>query len=71
MAFVVKHDTWLKAEADRVAAIIQTPRFWGVKWTPNKLRKALADIGLEYSADQIEQITKEMNTRGIAEDVAD
>jgi hypothetical protein len=71
MAFVVNKATWLKTEGDRVVGIILMPKFWGVKWTHPKLRKALADIGLEYSADEINLLNDEMHTRGIVEDVAD
>jgi hypothetical protein len=58
MAFKVTESTWLKTEGDRVESIIKMPKFWGVKWTHAKLRKALADIG-------------ELHTRGIVEDVPD
>ena len=71
MAFKVNTATWLKTEGDRLAAILVMPKFWGVKWNHPKLRKALADIGLEYSPDEIDLLNDEMHTRGIVEDVAD
>jgi hypothetical protein len=71
MAFKVNAATWLKTEGDRVQSIILSPRHWGVKWTHPKLRKALADIGLEYSVDEINLLNDEMHTRGLVEDVPD
>jgi hypothetical protein len=71
MAFKVTESTWLKTEGDRVESIIKMPKFWGVKWTHAKLRKALADIGLEYSAAEIDLLNGELHTRGIVEDVPD
>ena len=71
MAFKVNTATWLKTEGDRLAAILVLPKFWGVKWTHPKLRKALADIGLEYSPEEINLLNDEMHTRGIVEDVPD
>lgn len=71
MAFKVNQATWLKTEGDRVEALIKMPKFWGVKWTHPKLRKALADLGLEYSVGEINLLNDEMHTRGIVEDVPD
>lgn len=71
MAFKVNQETWLKTEGDRLAAILVLPKFWGQTWNHPKLRKALADIGLNYSVDEINLLNDEMHTRGIVEDVPD
>lgn len=70
MPFKVKHDTWLKTEADRVELLLVMPKFWKRAWTKQSLQKALKDLGLKYSMPEIEEINDELHTRGIVEDTS-
>lgn len=70
MAFKVKHDVWLQNEADRVQGIIFMPKYWHRAWTPQSLKKELADpIGLHYSMSEILKINDELHRRGDVEDI--
>lgn len=69
MAFQVSKATWLKTEGDRLAAILVMPKFWGVVWDHDRLQKALAALGLNYTREQILLLNDELHTRGIVEDV--
>ena len=69
MAFKVTPAKWLEVESARVRDIILMPKFWGVKWTHAKLRKSLADVGLDYSPAEIDVLNDELHTQGIVEDV--
>ncbi len=69
--FSVTHATWLKTEADRLQALILMPKFWNHKWNHKRLQKALDDIGLKYTLEQIAELNDELHTRGIVEDVVE
>ncbi len=69
MAFKVTQAKWLEMESARVREIILMPKFWGEKWNHGKLRKALADIGLNYSAAEIDLLNDALHVQGIVEDV--
>jgi len=71
MAFKVTSAKWLEVELARVSSIILMPKYWGVKWTHAKLRQALSDIGLNYSAAEIDLLNGALHTQGIVEDVPD
>jgi len=66
--FSVKHSVWLETETERIAGIIKLPKFWGVKWNHPKLRKALSDVGLQYSAADIDELNDALHAAGIVED---
>lgn len=68
MGFQVTAEKWLETEGDRVEKFILMPKFWGVEWTRRKLRRALADVGLEYTAEQIALLNDELHKRGIVTD---
>jgi hypothetical protein len=67
MGYRVKPVFWLKTEADRVEAIILLPKFWSVVWTAATLREKLAELGLDYSPEQIDEIGAELVLRGVVE----
>jgi hypothetical protein len=67
--FRVTHKTWLTTEADRVGAMMVMPKWWGLKWDHKSLQKALSDIGLNYSIDEIAELNDELHNRGIVEDI--
>ncbi len=69
--FAVTHATWLRTESDRIEQIILAPRLWGRKWTHKRLQRELADIGLEYTIEQIAELNDELHQRLIVEDVKD
>ncbi len=69
--FTVTHATWLQTETDRIGEIILTPRLWGRKWTHKRLQRELADIGLEYTIEQIAELNDELHVRVVVEDVKD
>jgi len=69
--FRVKHEVWLATELERIKSILLMPRLWGVKWTHAKLRAELSEIGLHYSAAEIDELNDTLHTAGIVEDVAD
>jgi hypothetical protein len=71
MAFRIKHNVWLEIELNRIKDFVLMPKYWGVKWTDKKLRRALADIGMEYSEAQILELNDALHTAGIVEDVDD
>jgi len=68
--FRVKHALWLAAELERVKGILLMPKFWGVAWTHAKLRNKLAEIGLNYSAEQIAELNDALHAAGIVEDIS-
>lgn len=69
MPFKVAHDKWLQMETDRVERFILTPKWWRRAWSADALKTALADIGLDYSMPEIQEINDELHTRGVVEDV--
>lgn len=69
MPFKVTREKWLETETSRVVDIILGVKFWHKAWTPQSLRKALAEIGLDYSLPQVREINDELHRRGIVEDV--
>lgn len=71
MAFKVTTAKWLEIESARVSSFILMPKNWGIKWTHAKLRKALSDIGLDYSPVEIGKLNDELHNQGIVEDVPD
>ncbi len=66
-AYKVSSTTWLNTESARVEAILLLPRLWGKAWTPNKLRKEMADVGLDYTLVQLGLILSDLLGRGIIE----
>jgi len=69
--FRVKHSKWLETEAARVAEIILVPKFWNRAWSPESLKAALKELGLDYSMTDIEEIIGELHAQGIVEDVTE
>jgi hypothetical protein len=69
--FRVKEEIWLATETARVKDIILGVKYWGVLWSHAKLRKELAEIGLMYSAAEIDKLNTALHTAGIVEDVAE
>lgn len=71
MSFKVAYDKWLQEETDRVEAFILMPKWWRRRWRLPALRRALADIGLDYSMPEVTQINEELHRRGVVEDVGE
>jgi len=69
MAFKVTDKVWLAEETARIKDIILMPKYWHQKWTDKKLRKELADIGLDYSEEDIKVLNDALHADGIVEDV--
>ena len=69
MPFKVKLDRWLETETNRVGDLLLLPKFWNRAWTPQSLKEAISEIGLNYSMTEIEKINDELHNRGIVEDV--
>lgn len=69
MPWRVSYANWLQVETDRVQQIILMPRHWHRVWTAKSLQAELAEIGLDYSRPECEQINDELHRRGIVEDV--
>lgn len=69
MAFRVAHDVWLATESARVKGLLLMPKWWGKKWSHQKLQKELADLGLVYSKPEIEELNDELHKQGVVEDV--
>jgi hypothetical protein len=69
--FRVKHEVWLSTELERIKGFLLMPKFWGVKWTDDKLRHELAEIGLDYSKAEIQELNDELHKQETVEDVAE
>lgn len=67
--FKVSHSTWLDTEAERIKNIILVPKYWHRAWTKESLKETLADIGLEYSMQEIAELNDKLHLLGIVEDV--
>jgi hypothetical protein len=67
--FRVKHEVWLATETARVKDIILGIKYWGVRWTHAKLRSELAEIGLNYSPAEIDELNDALHAAGTVEDV--
>lgn len=71
MTFRVSHATWLATETERVKGLILTPRLWQRRWTDVRLRRELADIGLDYTLEEVQEINDALHTQGVVEDIPD
>jgi len=69
--FRVKHEVWLATETERLKNILLGIKYWGVKWTHAKLRKELEEIGLKYSAAEIDELNSALHAAGIVEDIVE
>jgi len=68
MPFKVAPAKWLEKEGDRVEEIILMPKFWHRAWTPDSLKDALNELGLEYSLPEVQELNNELHRRGVVED---
>lgn len=71
MPFKVAHAKWLGVETNRVESIILVPKWWHRAWTDQSLKQMLAELGLDYSMPEIQEINDELHNRGVVEDVAE
>ncbi len=64
-AYRVRQTVWLNTESERVGAVLRLPRLWGKAWTPNKLRKEMSDLGLDYTMVEINLVLTDLLARGV------
>lgn len=69
MAFRLKGSVVKSICTDQVQAIIKTPRQRYTEWTDESLQAYLAELGLDYTLEEIQIINDELHTRGVVEDV--
>lgn len=69
MPFVVTKKAWAQSFKDRTDAVLLRPKHAGIEWTNGSLRDALANVGLDFTSEEMEEVVKDLIDRGIVEEV--